>query len=204
MSADLVAHSAGAIIANRAMREVPDLPIKNIVYMAAASSLEDYETTVIGDGEKTGFLALHPQAQVYHLVLHPQAELHEFNWAYGGGLLIPRGSLLDWLDDFLTDPTALRQRMAGKISNLAQRLQSVPASLQDRVHVKVFDFGVPLRTPPSSGVPTELVGWYEWCDEHQNLCQPQKHGDFSEMPFWEPWLIEPKSLAEVSKSGCTD
>jgi pimeloyl-ACP methyl ester carboxylesterase len=187
---DLVAHSAGSIIANQALREVPKLPVDHLVYMASAASVEDYESTVLGDGVHTGFLSMHRHTEVYHLVLHPEAELREFNLEFGAGLAIPRGSLLAWLDDFLTDPKTLRERTAGRATNLAARLEATPHALQGRVHVKMFDFGVP---NPIQG-NQDLQRWYVWCDSHQALCQPQKHGDFSEMPFWEDWFREPDTL----------
>jgi hypothetical protein len=193
---DLVAHSAGSIIANQALREVPKLPVEHLVYMAAAASLEDYESTVLGDGVHNGFLSLHRHTEVYHLILHPEAELREFNLEFGAGLAIPRGSLLVWLDDFLSDPKTLRERTAGRATNLAARLEAVPPALQGRVHVKMFDFGLP---DPTHG-NADLKTWYGWCDAHRAQCQPQKHGDFSEMPFWEGWFREPGTLP---KSVCT-
>jgi hypothetical protein len=197
---DLVAHSAGSIIANQALREVPELPVEHLVYMASAATLEDYESTVIGDGVHTGFLSRHPHTEVYHLMLHPEAELREFNLEYGAGLAIARGSLLVWLDDFLTDPKTLRERMAGRATNLAARLEAVPHALQDRIHVKMFDFGVPEPTSNNQ----DLKKWYDWCRTHQTLCQPQKHGDFSEMPYWEEWFREPDALPRSHLPVCTN
>jgi hypothetical protein len=187
---DFVAHSAGAIIMNRALREVPQLDLTDVVYMAAAASEEDYETTMFGDGTTVGYLAQHPHTNVYHLVLQPKAEINE---SYLGIFeAAPRGSLLYWIDNFLAEPEYLRQKTAGRAVNLAARICDTPPAVRSRVHVKAFDYGVALQKPPTGNeaTPDALVHWYRWCRDHQPLCQPQTHGDFSEMPFWEDWFRE--------------
>jgi hypothetical protein len=187
---DFVAHSAGGIIMNKALREVPELPVRNIVYMAAASSEEDYETTLLGDGsEVSGFLVLHPHTQTYHLVLQPKAEINEHD--FGPFEFIPRGSLLYWIDNFLAEAEYPRALTAGRITNLAQRLDAIPTTLRARVHVKVFDYGGQIGSPPRHGSKEQLLSWYRWCEDNRASCQPQRHGDFSEMPFWEDWFWNP-------------
>jgi hypothetical protein len=181
---DVVAHSAGAIILNRALKEVPELPVSNIVYMAAASSIEDYESVVLGDGVHSGFMARHPEVNCYHLVLHPHAEVEE-NALYTFLEPQPRGSLLYWIDAFLAQPQYLRQRTLGRASNLAPIIESTPDSLRTRMHFKVFDYGPPLKKSPNQR------DWYSWCDSNRTACQPRHHGDFSEMPFWQSWFWEP-------------
>jgi pimeloyl-ACP methyl ester carboxylesterase len=39
---DVIGHSMGAIVANEALRNFPDLRIRNLVYMAAACSIRDF------------------------------------------------------------------------------------------------------------------------------------------------------------------
>jgi hypothetical protein len=197
-SLDMVGHSAGALILNRALREVPELPVKRIVYMAAAASEEDYEITLLGDGTHPGYLGRHDKTLVYHLLLHPQAERSENDLQWFA--VAPDGSLLHWIDAFLSDPQYLRQRMAGKASNLAPRIGDTPPEVLSRVFVKVFDFGVPLKLSKAHG--SALASWYSWCSHDTRACQPQRHGDFSEMPFWEDWFVKPDTLPEATDREC--
>ena len=185
-SIDFVAHSAGAIILNRALREVPELPVDNIVYMAAASSEEDYESTMIGNGKQSGYLSNHPDTRVFHLVLQPNAETNE---SYLGLFeLTPRGSLLYWIDNFLADPEFSRDHVAGRATNLMPRIDATPSEVKKRVLLKIFDYGALQQAPPSHPTGQRLREWYDWCDHHRASCQPQRHGDFSEMPFWQEWF----------------
>jgi hypothetical protein len=177
----LIAHSAGSFVLNQTLRVVPDLHATNIVYMAAAAPIADYESTLLGDGTHTGYLA-QPQnrdTQVYHLALHPQAELSE---SYLGWLdITPRGSLLQWIDAFLSEPKFDGERTAGRASTLATSLARTPRPLASRVHVKIFDYGVK----------------HNKCDSSGPLCQPQRHGDFSDTRFWDPSFWNPGDLAHT-------
>lgn len=60
----LVGHSMGTIILNELLREFPELPVKHIVYMAAACTVRDYQDTLFP------YLATHKSAEMYHLTLH--------------------------------------------------------------------------------------------------------------------------------------
>ncbi len=46
LEVSLVGHSMGTIIIDRLLHFVPDFEVKNIVFMAAATTLEDYQITI--------------------------------------------------------------------------------------------------------------------------------------------------------------
>lgn len=71
----LVGHSMGTIIVNELLRQFPKLPIKHIVYMAAACGVRDYQDTLFP------YLAAHRPAEMYHLTLHTLADQNELNLA---------------------------------------------------------------------------------------------------------------------------
>ncbi|HEX3129397.1 MAG TPA: hypothetical protein VH394_18825 [Thermoanaerobaculia bacterium] len=155
----LVGHSMGTIILDRLLRYAPNLEVKNIVFMGAATSVEDYRDTVDayldrhrGNGEKgTG-------TQMYHLVLHPLAEATERNaWDFA-----PRGSLLVWIDNYFTDPTTPLGRRVGRFSNVVPELQFAADGIKKQIHLKVFRMERDLR-----------------------CSNPRKHGDFGRFPFWD-------------------
>jgi pimeloyl-ACP methyl ester carboxylesterase len=148
----IVAHSMGTIIANQILRDFPDLPISKLVYMAAACSIRDYQDTLFPYLRITN-----KTAQLYHLMLHPAAEEEERSV----GSLTPDGSLLVWIDEFLSNPSTPLDLTAGRFTNLLPVLRLTPDAIQARVHVTVFGAGDALL--PS---------------------QPQTHGGFDEPTFW--------------------
>jgi pimeloyl-ACP methyl ester carboxylesterase len=163
----LVGHSMGTIIIDRLLRYAPNLQVKNIVFMAAATSVEDYRDTVDAyldrhrgnDGDKsTG-------TQMYHLVLHPLAEVTE----QGVFDLAPRGSLLIWIDNYFTNPPTPLGRRVGRFSNVVPELRFAGKTTRPHVHLKVFQVG------------GDLQCW-----------NPQKHGDFGDFPFWDERFWDPK------------
>src|ERR1700740_564743 len=99
----LVGHSMGTIVINHLLRASTRLPVSRIVYMAAACTIKDYEDTVFP------YLRQHPRAQISQLVLHHTAELRESNLMLFRWLdFAPRGSLLLWIDNFLSSPDTYR------------------------------------------------------------------------------------------------
>lgn len=104
---------------------------EDIVYLAAACSLRDYEQSAFS------YLLHDPGARVFHVVLDPDEELDEDN-AFD---LAPRGSLLVWVDDFLAQPSTPMDRTAGRYDNLMVALPNTPAALRRQVHVRVLPRG---------------------------------------------------------------
>ena len=129
----LIGHSMGAIVLNKILERHPELPARNLVYMAAADSIASYQKAAWSYLRRPG----NENTDVYHLLLDDFSEIREaYVWD-----LVPRGSLLVWIDEFLTNPETPWDRTAGRLSNLALTLDSTPADLQDRINVKVFGSG---------------------------------------------------------------
>ena len=134
----LVGHSMGAIVINQIVAHFGDeLPIRNLVYLAAADNLRNFEEIAIPH------LEAHGEARAYHITLHRKAEVRETNaWD-----LPPRGSLLVWLDDFLDDPQITEERTAGRINNLL-RIAPGPEhdeDVRERIHFKAYGVGSCVR-----------------------------------------------------------
>ena len=103
----------------------------NVVYMAAACSLRDYEQSAFS------YLLHDARARLFHVVLDPDEELDEDNaWD-----LAPRGSLLVWVDDFLAQPATLMDRTAGRYDNLMVALANTPRTIRHQIHVRVLSRG---------------------------------------------------------------
>jgi len=155
-------HSAGTIIINEAIRRfgLPKsqeqvLPFNTIVYMAAASSLGEVQNSVYP------YLQNHPSTEFYQLMLHEKAEEGETVWQPFD--LPPRGSLLVWIDDFLSNPLTHKERTAGKYQNFFRDYHSIPAKIRNQIYLRVFSQG-----------------------EKVHSGNPQKHGEFTDrFRFWD-------------------
>ena len=85
------------------------------------------------------------------------------------------GSLLEWIDTFLTDPATPLDRTLGKWENIIQATHIIPLPVRPRVALKAFGVG----TTATEG--------------------PQRHGEFDNYRpgegqtwrFWEPSFREP-------------
>jgi len=155
----LVGHSMGAIVTGNILRGWgADLNVTRVVYMAAASSLAEVEASVVP------FLRREPSAHFYNLTLSPYTDAREWNFLD----LIPRGSLLEWLDDYLTNPETRIDRRAGKWSNVIQVQHTYPADVRTRMHIKAFGY----KDDHDAGTRFHR--------------KPSKHGHFSDadMRFW--------------------
>lgn len=179
----LIGHSMGTIIVNQILRETMEskleLPVTNIVYMAAAATVRDFQDSVLL------YLHEHEKAKFYNLMLHPVAEERE---VYGqlGPIPFdpgPRGSLLVLIDNFLSKPLTYLDRTAGRYDNFLPAVHVIPEKLWPRVHVKTF----------SAGRTEEIMKE-----------SPQRHGDFTErFTFWveECWRPEP-GMKEKTPRDC--
>jgi pimeloyl-ACP methyl ester carboxylesterase len=175
----LIGHSMGSMVVNellrrqtaheiergQILRQTP-LPVTNIVYMAAACSIRDFNQSVIPFMQREE----HKKVQFYDLCLHPTAELIESNY----GDLPPRGSLLCWIDDFLAEPSTPLDRTLGRWENLIQVPYIIPQPLRGRVSIKAF------------ALNRKRTNWLAGANS-----QPQHHGDFSVAPYWNPKFWEP-------------
>ena len=146
----LLAHSMGAIVSNHVLHNFPGLEFRRIVYMAGASSVREYEESVLE------YMKRHPRTHMYHLLLDDLAEVHD-QYAFE---VPPSGSLLVWVDRFFTRPATLRDRTVGRYDNLIRFLDDTPDQLKRRVHVRVFGIGGALRNeePQSHGAFGDFYG----------------------------------------------
>lgn len=146
----LVAHSAGALVANEMIRRCPDLPFRDIVYLAAACSIRDWDVAVVP------YLASHPDSRFFNLSLHPANEAGETNAAD----LAPRGSLLVWIDEFLAHPETVQDRMLGRWENILQATHLIPRGTRRQVTLKAFSAGNPATHGPQAHSDfTETTFW---------------------------------------------
>jgi hypothetical protein len=172
-----VGHSAGTIIINEAIRRFglshtsdQGLPFNTIVYMAAASTLKDVEASVYP------YLENHASSRFYHLMLHEKAEEGETTWQPFD--LSPRGSLLVWIDDFLSNPLTHKERTSGSYGNFFRDYHSIPRNIRDQIYLRVFSQGQTVR----SG-------------------NPQKHSEFTDrFRYWDSkcWATD----FSQSKNNC--
>jgi pimeloyl-ACP methyl ester carboxylesterase len=132
-SITIAGHSMGAIVTSEILRRYPDLPYSNIVYMAAACTIGDFESAVVPR------LQDHPQAHFYNLCLSPYNEVRETSWEFLN--LAPRGSLLVWIDGFFSNPLIFEDRMLGRWDNILQATQVVPSQLGPQITIKAFGTG---------------------------------------------------------------
>jgi pimeloyl-ACP methyl ester carboxylesterase len=154
----LVAHSMGTFIVNDLVRRTPDVDYANIVYMAGADSMRNTRDSLVP------YLQEHRDTQLFILTLHPQAEIEESH--VGGfdnfGGFAPRGSLLVWIDDFLSSPLTYFDRTIGRWDNVIQGYPEFEA-VRGQVHIKAFD----------------------------QTSKIQQHGDFGGACFWQKEFWQP-------------
>lgn len=181
-SITLIGHSMGAIVSNEMLKRHSDLPFDRIVYLAAACSVKDCQDSVVPylvRRYKNG-----RPAKFYNLSLHPVAEVSE---SFGGGsgpltpgkavstaagvMLVPQGSLLEWLDGFFTKPMTYEDRRLGKWGTAITSMGIFPEEVRDSVYFKMFP-----------------VGLYD-------LQIPEKHGSFADgegkVHFWDESFLNP-------------
>lgn len=126
----LVGHSMGTIVLDEILEHFPDLPVARIVYLAPATTIAELESGVVR------FLQRHPATLYYHGMLHPYADAGE--WQPGMLDLVPRGSLLEWVDDYLAAPDTPLDRVSGKWANLVTATHIFPPEIRARVVLKAF------------------------------------------------------------------
>ncbi|HEV8216476.1 MAG TPA: alpha/beta hydrolase [Gemmatimonadaceae bacterium] len=163
----VIGHSMGAIVATELARRRDSLPIDNLVFMASAASLREFEIGVVP------YLERHDSTQFYDLTLHPLADLREKHLFR----LAPYGSLLEWIDSYYSRPENDFDRMMGKYNNVVQASFMFPSSIRGRVHIKGFGYN------DGSG-----------CGPTKNL--PYEHGQFNDLsvPFWRPQFWHPNQI----------
>ena len=165
----IIGHSMGTIILNELLFDYDNLPYDNIVYMAAACSIRDMENAVFP------YLQEHKNSRFYHLTLHQLADETENSLGSLGPpdsiwqwmQIVPRGSLLEWVDAYLSDAITPDDRTAGKWSNIVSGLPVIPPDIRSQISIKGF-------------------GIYDPSTNTRTLDKPQRHGDFTDanQKYW--------------------
>ena len=183
-SITLVGHSMGAIITNHIIRDFGAcLPLDNIVFMAAASTINNYKDSVFP------FLKMRQEESraqgtsmpnVYHLMLHELAETSETNYWN----LPPTGSLLVWIDNFLSTPNTPMDRTSGRFINFMLSLHATPEEMRPYISIKRFPGGGSGWGGVGAGIPknhSDFSGrfrfWKEECWKPPAWMTPQEMFD---------------------------
>jgi hypothetical protein len=186
----LVGHSMGSIVINKLLLAYQDLPIRRIVYMAPACSIREAAASIVPYiRQQNAALPGHIDAaqqfsvlqrgqsdrlhytQFYLLTLHPEAEKREAE----GYDLVPRGSLLEWVDNFYSTPSSAIDRRLGTWENALSAINPF-LGIGGDIHIKAFGFA--------------------------GDAAPSEHGDFNHCPFWTRAFREiPASSAVISEDA---
>ncbi|MDG6026309.1 MAG: hypothetical protein E3K40_06260 [Candidatus Brocadia sp.] len=176
----LIGHSMGTIVMNEILHRYSTFSFNHIVYMGAACSINDFRVNGIPS------LIKHNETNFYNLCLHPLAEQRE---RQGKGF-IPRGSLLEWLDNFLTSPNTTLDRRMGKWENIVRTTSVIPNEVRRRVTLKAFEL---CKSKGNSQKADECKGCHRNPSQKppKNTGNPQGHGEFTEQNFWEKDFWKP-------------
>jgi hypothetical protein len=164
----LIGHSMGAIVVNQILRNYPDLPYRNIVFMGGAASVRD---TLIALGQVTRAQP-HPDLRFYNLSLHQVAEANEVGY-FGA---VSKGTLLEWVDRMYTTPATFADRTVGKwINAVMARGDFLP--LESHLQMSFKRFGLSCAEPLKHGEFDEY-------EPRAGCAQPRT-------PYWHPsfWAV---------------
>ena len=167
-----IGHSMGTIVLNELIPSHPSLNYKNIVYMAAASSIRGFNQTL------APFIAARDgKTRFYNLMLHPINEARELS--KGGSL--PAGSLLEWIDYMFEGPKTMMDRTLGKWRNVRATKHAILPVAQQHMLFRVFD-----RTSLESG-PANPRKHGDFNDDKMKYWCPEFWGAPSYDPTNEDW-----------------
>jgi hypothetical protein len=172
-----IGHSMGPFIINEMISRYPELPFKNIVYMAPACSVIEAVRSL------KPYLERNPKSTFYNLCIHPHRDTQDM-MIYG---CLPRGSVLEWIDLYLSDPVSSDDLTLGEWDNAVFLMPRLMDSVQSQVVVKAFG----LRDPVTNTIDIDM---------------PCQHTDFGEpvLRFWEQqfWDIPSRQHGNGCKNGC--
>lgn len=171
-----IGHSMGPFIINEMISRYPELPFKNIVYMAPACSVIEAVRSL------KPYLESNPKSTFYNLCIHPHRDTQDM-MIYG---CLPRGSVLEWIDLYLSDPVSSDDLTLGEWDNAVFLMPRLMDSVQSQVVVKAFG----LRDPVTNTIDINM---------------PCQHTDFGEpvLRFWEQqfWEIPARQHDKGCKNG---
>ena len=139
---EIVAHSMGAIVANEILRRHGDLYFENVAYLGAASSIKDFVALALP------YLQANPTTHFYNVSLHPDLERDEEN----AELIVPRGSLLNWLDRYIVKSRSTLDHTLGSWENIVKALPLIDyLEEEERARFHVVRLGRSARQPAKHG-----------------------------------------------------
>ena len=127
----IVAHSMGSIVANELVRRNSDFFFDDIVFLGAACTIRDFARTTLT------YVRDRPYTRFFNLCLHPLDELND-KYVFA---TLPFGSLLQWIDVYLTDQKSALDRTLGKWENVVAALpvtDFLTRDVRERIFVKGF------------------------------------------------------------------
>lgn len=187
----VIGHSMGTIVMNELIPLHPNLPYRNLVFMAAAASVRD-TTRALSPLLTQAHRDASP-LRFYNLMLHPQNDANEIA-GYG---FAPSGSLLAWIDEMYEGPRTVIDRTMGKWGNLRASQHVFPARARSRMVFRVFNWDRDLCTEQDSDKDCEALkascaAERKNPEVHRPECYeaPLRHGDFNETAayFWCPYF----------------
>lgn len=172
----VVGHSMGAIVLNKVLSQYQEKwinsgSLKNIIYMAAASTIIETKNTIVPllNGNKK------IATEFYNLTLNRVAEIAEPVAKY----LAPSGSLLVYIDHHYQKPEMMLDRTIGTEVNILSSIV-VFKEIKQNVHFKSFDRKsghVPSRHGDFNKSPFWRKSFWETDTQYENTgynCYPKK------------------------------
>lgn len=147
---DFVGHSMGTLVGTRILREFPSLKLDRVVFLAGASTVEDYATTL------PVYLERQRDSKFYSFGLSVIDEANELTPL---SFVLPRGSLLVWIDNFFDPILSPEDYRVGDFFN--ETIFKAPLSEGDARCKNI-------RMLKVAGPRADRTGW------------PRKHGDFND------------------------
>lgn len=163
----LVGFSMGAIVLDALLSSRPSFPAQQVVHLAPASSIAETRAAMVP------FLHARPDATFRIGVLHPTVEGDEIRALD----LLPRGSLLEWIDAGWNGDASMAARTTGRWSGALALAALAPASVRGRIAVEAFGNDAGTRARLGHGVRRHAAfgdPWFAfWADSSWATARPQ-------------------------------
>ncbi len=132
----VVAHSMGAHIANELLRRYPSLAVDRVVFLAPACSIREFASTTLEFVKHSTEEGAPFECEFFCVTLHPDRERSET--MFGG--FVPHGSLLVYVDDYLTTHHSVEEGTLGTWNNLMNALPTleIDDSVKKLMHVTML------------------------------------------------------------------
>lgn len=166
----LVGHSMGALIVNRILAMARPFPVRRIVYLAAASTIDELEELAfpyVEQRRKDKY-----ETDLWAFTLSRLREAQETSFVD----LLPRGTLLVWVDQYLEPVKTIGQQRFGRWKGYKDYFpdQKWPG------YIKIISL------------------------DHRLPGAPTHHGDFDNAEFFERILCTVDDKAFLNESNCKD